>query len=266
MPLVRPPRPNPHRLTLGDKMKLEDLILVSVDDHAMKPPNAFARHMPAKYKGREPRVENHKGRDVWVFEEKATGYMGLNSVVGRPKEEYGMEPLGYERMRRGTWDIKARVDDMNANGVLGSICFPTFPGFAGQQFQSYEDRGVSLAAVQAYNDWHLHDWCNAAPSSFIPLMMAPWFDMQAAAAEVQRLAKQGVHALTFSDNPTVHGYPSIHNSYWDPLWKACADNDVVICCHIGTGVKAAHASDESPINAWITSMPISISNSAADWI
>ncbi|HQD16003.1 MAG TPA: amidohydrolase family protein, partial [Ottowia sp.] len=89
---------------------------------------------------------------------------------------------------------------------------------------------------------------------------------QAAAAEVKRLAAQGVHALTLSDNPTVHGYPSIHNDHWDPLWKACADNNVVICCHIGTGVKAAHASDESPIDAWITSMPISISNSAADWI
>jgi hypothetical protein len=41
---------------------------------------------------------------------------------------------------------------------------------------------------------------------------------------------------------------------------------VVICCHIGTGVKANHASDMSPIDAWITSMPISIANSAADWI
>jgi hypothetical protein len=41
---------------------------------------------------------------------------------------------------------------------------------------------------------------------------------------------------------------------------------VVICCHIGTGVKANHASDLSPIDAWITSMPISIANSAADWI
>lgn len=67
-------------------MKLEDLILVSVDDHAIEPPNAFERHMPAKYKGRHPKVEQIKGRDVWVFEERATGYMGLNSVVGRPKE------------------------------------------------------------------------------------------------------------------------------------------------------------------------------------
>lgn len=247
-------------------MKLEDLILVSVDDHAIEPPNAFAHHMPARYKGREPKVVQRGGRDVWEFEAKATGYMGLNSVVGRPKEEYGMEPLSYEHMRRGTWDIKARVDDMNANGVLGSLCFPTFPGFAGQRFQVHEDRDISLAAIQAYNDWHLHDWCNAAPGRFIPLMLTPWWDMQAAAAEVERLAKQGVHALTLSDNPTVHGYPSIHNDYWDPLWKACADNDVVICCHIGTGVKAAHASDESPMWKKFPRLRMALSEGGIGWI
>lgn len=247
-------------------MKLEDLILVSVDDHAIEPPDAFARHMPARFKGREPKIAQRNGRDVWVFEGQAVGYMGLNSVVGRPKEEYGMEPLGYEHMRRGTWDVKARIDDMNVNGVLGSICFPTFPGFAGQRFQAEKNREVALAALQAYNDWHLHDWCNAAPGRFIPLMLIPFWDARAAATEIQRQAKQGVHALTFSDNPALLGYPSIHSDYWDPVWKACAENDVVICCHIGTGAKAAHASDLSPIDAWITSMPISIANSAADWI
>jgi hypothetical protein len=99
---------------------------------------------------------------------------------------------------------------MNANGVLGSLCFPTFPGFAGQRFQVHADRDVSMAAIQAYNDWHLHDWCNAAPGRFIPLMIVPWWDMKAAAAEVERLARQGVHALSLSDNPAIHGYPSIH--------------------------------------------------------
>ncbi len=247
-------------------MNMEDMILVSVDDHAIEPPNAFAQHMPTKYKGREPKTQNINGRDVWMFEGKAWGYMGLNSVVGRPKEEYGMEPLSYDHMRRGTWDIKARVDDMNANGVLGSMCFPTFPGFAGQKFQAFPDREIALAALQAYNDWHVHDWCGAAPGRFIPLCMIPMWDMQAAAAEVKRMAAKGVHAITFSDNPALLGFPSIHDDYWDPLWKVCADNKVVICCHIGTGAHAHHASDLSPIDAWITSMPISIANSAADWI
>ncbi|QCG95821.1 Predicted metal-dependent hydrolase, TIM-barrel fold [Azospirillum oryzae] len=247
-------------------MTRDDMILVSVDDHVIEPPNAFARHMPARFKGREPKTQQIGGRDVWMFEGKAWGYMGLNSVVGRPKEEYGMEPLSYEHMRRGTWDIKARVEDMDANGVLGSICFPTFPGFAGQKFQAHPDRDIALAAIQAYNDWHLHDWANAAPGRFIPLCLVPMWDIPAAVAEVKRLSAQGVHAMSFSDNPALLGYPSIHDDYWDPLWKVCADNQVVICCHIGTGAHAEHASDLSPIDAWITSMPISISNSAADWI
>ena len=169
-------------------MKVEDLILVSVDDHAIEPPNAFARHMPARFKGREPHVVKKGDRDVWVFEEQATGYMGLNSVVGRPKEEYGMEPLGYEQMRRGTWNIKDRVDDMNANGVLASMNFPSFPQFCGQIFNNVEDKDLGIAVLQAYNDWHVDDWCGAHPGRFIPLGVVPYWDPLLMAAEVHRLA------------------------------------------------------------------------------
>ena len=47
---------------------------------------------------------------------------------------------------------------------------------------------------------------------------------------------------------------------------SAADNDVLINIHIGSGNAAPHASLESPIDAWITTMPISIVNSAADWL
>ena len=42
-------------------MKLEDMILVSVDDHAIEPAGAFDRHMPASFKGRQPHIEQHGG-------------------------------------------------------------------------------------------------------------------------------------------------------------------------------------------------------------
>ena len=39
-------------------------------------------------------------------------------------------------MRRGAWDIHARIADMDLNGVYASLCFPSFlPGFAGQRLQ-----------------------------------------------------------------------------------------------------------------------------------
>jgi len=52
-------------------------------------------------------------------------HSGLNAVVGRVREEYGAEPTSSDEMRPGVDDIKARIDDMNANGVLSSLNFPS---------------------------------------------------------------------------------------------------------------------------------------------
>jgi hypothetical protein len=50
------------------------------------------------------------------------------------------------------------------------------------------------------------------------------------------------------------------------MWKALADNNIVISNHIGSGSPAPHASMETPINAWINTMPMAIANSTADWL
>ena len=60
--------------------------------------------------------------------------------------------------------------------------------------------------------------------------------------------------------------PSIHNAYWEPLWKAIVEHDIAICLHIGAGNPAPHASMETPIEAWISTMPMSIVVGAADWL
>jgi hypothetical protein len=49
-------------------MRLEDLILVSVDDHIVEPPDVFEHHLPAKYQDIAPRIEHMPdGTDVWRF-------------------------------------------------------------------------------------------------------------------------------------------------------------------------------------------------------
>lgn len=245
---------------------MNDMILVSVDDHVIEPPDAFTRHFPERLRSRAPKVERVGDADVWVWDGQRYPSMGLNAVVGRPRSEYGMEPNAFSQLREGTYDVQKRIDDMNVNGVLGSICFPTFPMFAGAVFLKKPDREIALAAVQAYNDWHVHDWCGAAPGRFIPMILLPLWDMKATVAEIRRMSDLGVHAISFPDNPTLVGLPSIHNEYWEPMWKALSDARMVINCHIGTGAQAAHASEETPIDAWITTMPMSISNSAADWV
>lgn len=248
-------------------MTVEDLILVSVDDHLIEPVNMFDGHLPAKYKSRAPKVvSDAKGAQFWEIEGRRAPGLGLNAVVGRPKEEYGWEPVAYDQVRSGCYDIDARIEDMNVNGVLGSICFGSFPGFSGQRFQSIDDKDYALAVVRGYNDWHINDWCGKYPGRFIPLAHLPLWDPKLAAEEAVRAAGMGARTVTFPDNPSILGLASLHSPSWDSLWQACVDHGLVVSAHIGSAGAPPYASDESPIPAWITSMPISIANAAADWL
>jgi predicted TIM-barrel fold metal-dependent hydrolase len=120
--------------------------------------------------------------------------------------------------------------------------------------------------MQAYNDWHYDEWCMAYPGRFIPIGILPTWDMDATVAEVHRLAKKGFRTVSMNENPTVQGLPSIHNDYWNPFFKAVADTDTTIALHIGSGNPAPHASMESPIEAWISTMPLSVAQGLADWL
>jgi predicted TIM-barrel fold metal-dependent hydrolase len=246
-------------------MQPEDFILVSVDDHVVEPPGMFKQHLAPQWQTRAPRVVRKRdGSDVWVFEGAQIPNIGLNAVVGRPPEEYGMEPTSFDQLRPGTFDIHARIGDMNVNGVLAQMCFPSFPGFCGTLFARQADKELALVMLRAYNDWHIDEWAGTYPGRFIPLALPPIWDPKLMADEVRRVAKKGCHAISFSENPEKLGFPSIHNVHWDPFWKACNDEGTVVCIHIGSGAGMAFTSMEAPVDVMITVQPINIVTCAAD--
>jgi predicted TIM-barrel fold metal-dependent hydrolase len=224
----------------------------------------FANHLSKKYQDEAPRlVHNADGSDTWQFRDIVIPNVALNAVAGRPKEEYGIEPQGLDEIRPGCYKVDERIKDMNAGGILGSMCFPSFPGFAGRLFAT-EDHDFSLALVQAYNDWHVEEWCGAYPARFIPMTLPVIWDAEACAAEVRRNAKRGVHSLTFTENPSAMGYPSFHDDYWDPMWQALVDTDTVLNVHIGSSGRLAITAPDAPMDVMITLQPMNIVQAAAD--
>jgi predicted TIM-barrel fold metal-dependent hydrolase len=246
-------------------MHIDDMILISVDDHIIEPPNMFRNHLPDKYVNDAPRlVHNADGSDTWQFRDVVIPNVALNAVAGRPKEEYGLEPQGLDEIRKGCYDAAERVKDMNAGGVLATMNFPSFPGFAARLFAT-EDADFSLALVQAYNDWHIDEWCGSHPGRFIPMAIPAIWDPQLCAAEVRRVSKKGVHSLTFTENPSTLGYPSFHDlEYWKPLWEALVDTETVMNVHIGSSGKLAITAPDAPMDVLITLQPMNIVQAAAD--
>ena len=112
-------------------MQMDDMILVSIDDHMVEPPDMFENHVPAKWRDQAP-----QGRA-----QRATASTSGCSRARRPRRRSAWPPRWGGRRRSGAstpprsprcgpgcFDIHERVRDMNANGVLASMCFPTMAG------------------------------------------------------------------------------------------------------------------------------------------
>ena len=243
--------------------------VISADDHIVEPPDVFEGRMPARYAERAPRViEKDDGTETWVYEGTELPNVGFNAVVGRPVSEWRMEHTRFNEMRRGAWDIHKRIEDMDLNGIYASLNFPSFlPGFAGQRLQRVtKDQGLAMAAVRAWNDWHLEEWASAYPDRIIPCQI-PWLlDAEVGANMIRENAERGFKAVSFSEEPSRLGFPTIHSGYWEPFFRACEETGTVINLHIGSSGSSPATTDDAPPDvAGVLFFAYAIS-AAVDWL
>jgi predicted TIM-barrel fold metal-dependent hydrolase len=236
--------------------------IISVDDHVVEPPDLWTSRVSRSYGERVPHVRRERferaatGRgtaaaddgwaDVWHYDGMRSPLMKLSAAVGFDTLDFGVTT--YDALRPGCYDRAARLDDMDANHVDASMCFPnTLPRFCGQTFMERDDKELALECVRAYNDWIIDDWCAGdAAGRLIPVTMVPLWDADLAASEVRRCADQGSHAVTFSENPHALGLPSVHSGEWDPVFAACEETESVLCMHIGSSSRMPGTTPDAP--------------------
>jgi len=159
----------------------------------------------------------------------------MNAVAGRRPEHVTLEPTRFEDMRRGCWDVDARIVDMDLNGVWASLNFPSqITGFAGSVFSGAGDPGLGLAVTRAWNDWMYEAWWQPHPDRIIPCGITFLADPDAGAAEIRRNAARGFRSVTLPERPQRIGLPSLFSGYWDPVVAACAETGTVISLHVGS--------------------------------
>jgi predicted TIM-barrel fold metal-dependent hydrolase len=260
--------------------------IISVDDHVVEPPHVWQTYLPERFRKQGPRVERVKGvtgynRRHFTFDESPDGvwgdrwvYDGITMPITEPyvsvcfdREPRVTTPVLLDEILPGCYEPSARVADMDANHVDASLCFPTFPRFCGQTFLEAPDKELAFACVQAYNDWMIEEWCGGdAHGHLIPLALLPLWDPVLAAAEVERCAAKGSHAVCFSESPPALGLPSIHDDVWVPLWQACDATDTVVNMHIGSSSTMARTSADAPEIAGLSLTFEGSSHAFVDWI
>ena len=168
-------------------------------------------------------------------------------------------------MRPGCWDIHERVKDMNAGGVLGSMCFPSFPGFCGRLFAVADDKDLALAVAPG-----LQRLARRRVVRLVPRPLHPDGPARAVGRRPRRRRgaprspRRACHSVTFTENPATLGYPSFHSDHWDPLWQALCDTGTVLSIHLGSSGQLAVTAPDAPVDVMITLQPMNICQAAAD--
>jgi predicted TIM-barrel fold metal-dependent hydrolase len=242
--------------------------IISVDDHLIEPAHLFEGRMPADLQADAPKVVTlEDGRETWVYEDGFYPQVGLNAVAGRPKAEWSMEPARFDEMRRGCWDVDARIADMDVDGVYASLCFPSLiAGFAGTIFAKSKNQDLGLAALRAWNDWHIEEWYGPHPDRIIPLQLAWTNDPQTAADDVYANAARGFKAVSFPENPVDLKLPPMIDTHWDPFLRACEETETVVCLHNGSSSWTAARSPGAPLELYTSLFPVNALVTAADWL
>jgi predicted TIM-barrel fold metal-dependent hydrolase len=231
-------------------MLLDDVQLISVDDHVIEHPRVWLDRLPQRVQGRGPQVKEVDGRSQWTYDGFAFSSIGLNAVAGKPWEQRNVDPASYQDMRLGCFDVEARLADMDEDGVHAQLCYPDFPGFAGRRFIKAPDKELALLCLQAWNDFVLDEWCAAARDRFIPLVLLPYWDVDLCIAELQRTTSKGARAVSFPEMPDAMGLPSIFSGEWDRLFAVAEEAATPLCMHFGTGGQLELPSDRPLAARW----------------
>ncbi len=198
--------------------------LISADSHINEPPTTFVDRVPSALRERAPHVESTENGDVWVFETGAPRPIGLDSMAGRKFQDYKRSGHSYQEMRAGAYDPRARVEDMDQDGVDVEVIYPG----TGFRLNAIEDPELQLACMRAYNDW-LAGFCAAAPERLVGLGLVPVQDVDAAVAELRRAAGLGLRGAVLPAQPARY-YSDLA---YEPLWAAAEELQLPLSFHIG---------------------------------
>ena len=218
--------------------------VADADGHVIEPGDLWVERLPADLRPLAP----HFYRDEeGVFHSRIYGIevaslptlhginprdmldnMGLSCAMGLSLERVftGAERERHTILDAPRWAIdgRARLDFNTRHGVTRAVLFPTFMLSGGTLLPH-----VAPAVCRVYNDWIFDDYCGGSGGRLIPVATLPLTDIEAAVAEVRRVAERGFPAVFIRTNP-VQGRRYSERCF-DPVWQAIVDTGLKLGLH-----------------------------------
>ncbi len=249
--------------------------IISADCHidlCWLPPDLFVTSASSEWRDRMPYVTEGPKGPVWTTKKGASlgracgmGSAGREYVPGRIYRSDRMAATGlYEDGKRGirrVTDPELRLRDQERDGVQGEVLYGVL-GTTGR----LNDPEAAVEVMRIYNGW-LADFCAAHPDRYAGLACIPSQPLEAALAEVERVAKRGVlRGLDIANSPEL---TPLWNPYWTPLWEVIDASGLPLHFHTVSGYLPEHirklvliGGDPSRAGADMTAAELRVARSA----
>ncbi len=206
--------------------------LISADGHFNEPGDLWTSRVAARHRDMVPRIARFEQGDAWVF----PGYedhpvpFAWGACAHRKPEDMG--PWCYfEEINPGSYDPRARVAEMDEDGVDAEVLFPS--GATNTYVASAADPDLHHGMVRAYNDW-VSEFCSYAPDRLGGTALIPNRGVEGALAEIERvLGMPGFVGFLLKAYP--HGDAEDIAPEDDAVWEAVEASGKPLTIHIGLG-------------------------------
>ncbi|MCE2389930.1 MAG: amidohydrolase family protein [Proteobacteria bacterium] len=211
---------------------MSELRFVDADGHIVEHPSAMLDFAPHAYRERVWHAETDANGDEWIVmngaREPANVYVA-SAVAGFSEQDKARAFAGeikFSDMPRGAYDPRARLEALDADGIDLTVLYPT--GLLA--IYNVEDLDFAKVMCRVYNDW-LSDHCAQGDGRLYGAAVIPQQDIEAAAAEVRRVAKlPHIVAAFLRPNPTADWKP-FSDPVYDPLWEAFTETGLALGFH-----------------------------------
>jgi len=183
---------------------MEPDALASADSHVVEPGDLWAERLPRALRDDAPRARRDPGnrhvyfhapgleRGVDLTLSVAAGLTNAEVDAILAEDPDAMPGVG------GGWDPRARLADLDADGVVADVLYPT----CGLSLLQLDDAVLQEACFRVYNDW-LAEFCSADPARLVGLALIACWDVTAAVDELERARALGLLGGIIWTSPPV---------------------------------------------------------------
>jgi uncharacterized protein len=224
----------------------EGIKIIDCDTHFTEPPDLWTANAPAGLRDRMPHVKRIDGCDRWFIGEKDFGSLGGNVIARDHHKLLGRLAFqNYDQINAGSYDVKARLQEMDAMGVWGQICFQNGGVTQAGSLVSLKDESLAVTILQMFND-ACADRMKQSGGRINCMASLPYWDKDLLNREMRRIVDLGIRGIVMPDRPErlSSGFLGANgriSPFWEEVFEVCNATGIPMNFHLNAALDADSA-------------------------